>query len=142
MSLVLHPARYFFFQKATLPVRHQLHLSDIWYVYKPQMLCQGVSGLAVLSKGPPLFSSFFFTTSKVYCENSPNMMIKWVMNMHLKGSKYTYLNSSYEEKIFAKIVYETKILLKIINLHVLIHIFILYINITNLLHKVEFPTTR
>ena len=38
--------------------RHLLHLSNIWYVHKPQMLCQGVSVFAVLSKGPPLFSGF------------------------------------------------------------------------------------
>ena len=83
---------------------------NTWYVHKPQMLCQRVSDLSVLSKGLPLFSC----TSKVYCENSLNMMISWVMNRHLhvKGSKYTYyLNSSHNKQL---IVNETKIFFRII----------------------------
>ena len=54
---------------------------------------------------PPLY--WVFTTSKMYCENNPNMMV----NEH--ASK-RHLNSSQDEKLISKIVNETKILFRII----------------------------
>lgn len=90
----------------------------IWATYSmylSQLCCVRfwASVLAVLSKETRPLQ----TTNKAYCENNPIMMITGVhaINIHLKSSKDTYyLNSSYDEKLIAKIVNETKILFRII----------------------------